>query len=53
MTKEKLEKLERMLLIYILFRQELSLKCKQDFKIPSERQLHDYGFDKLKEEFNL
>ena len=47
------EKIERMLLIYMIFRNELSLKCKKDNKIPSERQLHDYAFEKLVEEFGI
>jgi len=46
----KIETLEKTLLLYTLFRNELELKLKQDMKIPSEKQLHDYAFNKLIEE---
>uniref|UniRef100_A0A6H1ZKD7 Uncharacterized protein n=1 Tax=viral metagenome TaxID=1070528 RepID=A0A6H1ZKD7_9ZZZZ len=44
---EKIEKQEKTLLLYIIFRNELELKCKADMKIPSEKQLHEYAFNKL------
>lgn len=41
------DELEKTLLIYIVYRNELQLKCKRDSKIASERQLHEYAFERI------
>ena len=46
----KIETLEKTLLLYMLFRNELELKLKADLKIGSETQLHDYALNKLIDE---
>ena len=47
------EKIEKMLLIYIIYRNEFQLKCKRDNKIADSRQLHKYAFEKIVEDYQL
>ena len=42
-----MKEIEKILLIYIVFRNEFKIQCKNDFKLPSEEQIHQYAFDKL------
>lgn len=48
----KKEEIEKMLLIYIVYRQELAIEAKKDCKACSERQLHEYAFKKIIEDYN-
>lgn len=43
-----MEKIEKILLLYQVYKNEASLIAKKDNKILSEKQKHEYAFNKLK-----
>ena len=49
----KKEEIEKMLLIYILYRKELEIEAKNDNKICNNKQLHEYAFTKIVEDYKL